>query len=137
MKRFLTTCIVFFVLVGSAFANSHVTLELWTARWCRSCPAAKKTAKNLEEKGYKVTYKNFDDNRKEADEKGISVLPTVIVSVDGKVYLKLVGLEFTVERIEDIPVPENPEPVPEPAPEPEPEKPDYYLTKVRGNDKNP
>lgn len=126
MKHLALTCVAFLLLTSAVFANSHVTMELWTARWCRACPAAKKTAKTLEDKGYKVTYKDFDKNRKEADEKGISVLPTVIVKVNDKVYLKLVGPEFTVERIEDIPVPEDRQP------KPEPKKPDYYLTKVKG-----
>jgi thiol-disulfide isomerase/thioredoxin len=120
MRRFLAV-IIFFAMVTSAY--SQVTIELWTAKWCSYCPAAKLVAKSLEDKGYQVTYKDFDTNRKEADEKGVSVLPTAIVRLKDVDYLKLVGGEFTEKRITDIPVPA---PVPD---EPKkPKKPDYYLT---------
>jgi thiol-disulfide isomerase/thioredoxin len=120
MKRFLPF-IIFFALVTSAY--SQVTIELWTAKWCSYCPASKKVAKELEDKGYKVTYKDFDSNKTEAEEKGISVLPTAIVRLKEVDYLKLVGDEITVQRIVDIPVPGPDVPSPD-----EPKEPDFYLT---------
>ena len=126
--RHIFLIFVFFALAVPAYAESTVSIELWTAQWCSECPAAKKVAKELEDKGYKVEYKDFDKNKDEADKKGISVLPTAIIIVNEVTYLKLVGSEFTVQRIVEIPVSEPDEPEPD---KPEPYEPDYNLTEER------
>lgn len=58
---------------------------------CGGCRMVKSELISLEQDGYIVEYKNYEENKEEAESLGITSVPTIIFYEDGKEYNRAVG----------------------------------------------
>lgn len=65
-------------------------VEFYTEN-CGGCKMVKSELMSLEQEGFIVEYKNYEENKEEAEQLGIQGVPTIILYEDGKEYNRLVG----------------------------------------------
>lgn len=93
---------------------------LFTAKWCRYCPAQKAVIEQLREEGYIVYIVDYDNAKQAANELRVTSLPTTLVFNEGQEVARYVG-RTRAEQVKAGVKKRDEQNMPEPQPEPQPD----------------